>query len=333
MTSRNASYTLFGWDFQINAAIFIFLKNLKDIDKVRLEGRLEDIEFIKKDKSKVFAQAKSIYRYDDYTNVIANLKSALKSLDEAQEKDPLCNEVIYVTNTPNPFKKDMGFFSGVSNTNYDGLPDSCKAIVDSIITESSLNSLNTQQFSIQVIPFHGDNLDNRYKYIKELVNEFLANLGLPTSGFAPFLLRVWHNEIFKNGTIPNTEIHIKKSELIWPLVFLVTDQVSDDWLSQELDEGVYEEVKSKYRNIISNATDRFETYTKVVSDFRDFAFRGNNREKIIKFLSESWETYKSEIDTNNMLSDVEQEYVIKIVLHKIIVKKDYISKIKMGAGL
>lgn len=48
MTYRNASYTLFGWDFQVNAAIFIFLKNLKDIDKVRLEGKLQDIEFIKK---------------------------------------------------------------------------------------------------------------------------------------------------------------------------------------------------------------------------------------------------------------------------------------------
>ena len=333
MTSRNASYTLFGWDFQVNAAIFIFLKNLKDIDKVRLEGKLQDIEFIKKDKSKIFAQAKSIYRYDDYTNVIANLKSALQSLDEAQGKDPLCNEVIYVTNTPNPFNKDMGFFGGVTKTNYDGLPDSCKAIVDSIRSDSSLDSLNTQQFSIQVIPFHGEDLDNRYKYIKDLVNEFLASLGLSTSGFAPSLLQVWHNEIFKNGTIPDTDIHIKKSELIWPLIFLVTDQVSDDWLSQELDEGVYEEVKSKYRNLISNATDRFETYTKVVSDYRDFTFTGSNREKIIKFISESWEKYKSEIDTNNMLTDEEQEYVIKIVLHKIIVKKDCISRIKIGAGL
>ena len=333
MPSRNASYTLFGWDFQVNAAIFIFLKNLKNIDKVRLEGKLQDVEFIKKDNSKIFAQAKSIYKYDDYTNVISNLKSALKSLDEAQEKDPLCNEVIYVTNTPNPFNSDMGFFSGVTKTDYEGLPTSCKTIVDSIMIKDSLNSLNTQQFSIQVIPFHGDDLDNRYKYIKELVNELLADLNLAGSGFAPSLLNVWHNEIFKNGTIPDTEIHIKKSELIWPLIFLVTDQASDEWLSQELDEDVYEEVKSKYRNIINNATDRFETYTKVVSDYRDYAFTGSNREKIKKFISESWDKYKSEIDTNNMLSDEEQEYVIKIVLHKIIVKKDYISRIKTGAGL
>lgn len=333
MASRNASYTLFGWDFQVNAAIFIFLKNLKDIDKVRLEGKLQDIEFIKKDKSKIFAQAKSIYRYDDYANVISNLKSALQSLDDAQSKDPLCNEVIYVTNTPNPFNKDMGFFGGVTKTNYDGLPNSCKAIVDSISKKQSLDSLNKQQFSIQIIPFHGDDLDNRYKYIKELINEFLANLGLSTSGFAPSLLQVWHNEIFKNGTIPNTEIYIKKSELIWPLVLLVTDQASDDWLSQELDEGVYEEVKTKYRNIINNAADRFETYTKVVSDYRDFNFTGSNRDKIIKFISESWEKYKSEINTHNMLSTEEQEYIIKIVLHKIIVKKDYISRIKSGTGL
>lgn len=333
MASRNASYELFGWDFQVNAAIFIFLKNIKNIDKVRLEGKLQDIEFIKKDSSKIFAQAKAIYKVDDYKNVIANLKSSIKSLDDAQKRDSTCNEIIYVTNTPNPFNKDMSYFSGVTKLWYRDLPESCRKIIDEIKKDKLLKSFNNEEFSIQVIPFHGDDLDNRYKHIKTLVNEFLASLGLSNSGFAPMLLSVWHSEIFNNGTIPDTSISIKKSELIWPLIFLVTDQASDEWISQDLDEDVYEEVKSKYRNIINNAIDRFETYTKIVADFRNYKFNGNNREKIKEFLTESWENYKREIDTNNILSDDEQEYVIKIILHKIIVKKHYIDDIKVGVGL
>ena len=333
MPDRNASYTLFGWDFQINAAIFIFLKNIKEIEKLRLEGKLQDIEIVKNDKSKIYAQAKAIYRYDDYANVVSNLKSALASLNESKQKDSDCNEIIYVTNTPNPFNKDMGYFSGVTNLKYDDLPETCKTIFNTIKDTDSLTALDTAQFSIQVIPFHGKNLDNRYKHIKELVSEFLASLNLSDRGFTSTLLGVWQNEIFKNGTIPDTSIHIKKSELIWPLVFLVTDQASDEWIADELDEGVYEEIKSKYYSIINNATDRFEVYTKIVTSFQEYEFKGTNREKVKNFINDYWRNFVSDIDGNNSLSLEEQEYVIKIIIHKILVKKEYISKIKVGAGL
>lgn len=333
MPNRNASYTLFGWDFQINAAIFIFLKNIKEADKLRLEGKLQDIEITKKDKSKIFAQAKAIYRYDDYANVISNLKSALSSLNEAKQRNSDCNEIIYVTNTPNPFNKEMGYFSGVTNLKYKDLPETCKSIFNSIKDEKSLTALNSEQFSVQVIPFHGENLDNRYKHIRELVSEFLASINLSDRGFTSTLLAVWQNEIFKNGTIPDTSIFIKKSQLIWPLVFLVSDQASDEWLEKELDEGVYEEIKLKYNDIINNTIDRFEIYTKIISSFQEYDFVGTNKEKIVSFINNNWERFIYDIDNNNTLSTEEQEYVMKIILHKILVKKEYISKIKTGAGL
>lgn len=333
MSTRNASYSLFGWDFQINAAIFIFLKNLKIIDKVRLEGKLQDIEFIKKDKTKIFAQAKAVFNEEDEANVLAKLKSALISLNEAQMKDDSCNQILYVTNSPNPFKKDKSYFEGTTTLSYDDLPSSCKEIIDTIKTGNQLNNFNNEQFAVQVIPFHGKDLDNRYKVIKEKINEFLATLRLSDRGFAPTLLNVWQNEIFKNGTLPDTKIQIKKSELIWPLIFLVTDQASDEWIAQELDEGVYEEVKNKYRVLIDNVTDRFEIYAKVVADFRDYDFQGINKEKCKSFIENRWEDYKMDIDATDKLAKEEQEYLIKIILHKILVKKADIEKIKMGAGL
>ena len=47
MNSRNASYSLFGWDFQINAAIYIFLNNIKDIERITEKEILEAVEISK----------------------------------------------------------------------------------------------------------------------------------------------------------------------------------------------------------------------------------------------------------------------------------------------
>ncbi len=34
MANRNASATLFGWDFQVNAAIVLMLENIKSVNKM-----------------------------------------------------------------------------------------------------------------------------------------------------------------------------------------------------------------------------------------------------------------------------------------------------------
>ena len=42
--SRRADAAVFGSDFQVNAAIVLFLNNAKDVKSLRLEGNYEDIE-------------------------------------------------------------------------------------------------------------------------------------------------------------------------------------------------------------------------------------------------------------------------------------------------
>ena len=69
------------------------------------------------------------------------------------------------------------------------------------------------------------------------------------------VLHPYFYEVFKNGTIPDTDVSIKKSQLVWPLIFLVTDNASDDWLMNDLDEAYFEDIKAKYRTLINNVTD------------------------------------------------------------------------------
>lgn len=42
--NRRANSVVFGFDFQINAAIILMLENLRELDFLRLEGNHEDIE-------------------------------------------------------------------------------------------------------------------------------------------------------------------------------------------------------------------------------------------------------------------------------------------------
>ena len=47
--SSNASQDVFGFDFQINATIFLLLDNIKEVKTVRMEGASEDIELTMND--------------------------------------------------------------------------------------------------------------------------------------------------------------------------------------------------------------------------------------------------------------------------------------------
>lgn len=119
MSDRNASPSAFGWDFQANAAILLMIENIKNADKVRVEGKNEDIEITLKDKSKIYSQAKSVARPDDYSNVIDKLEAALETLNLASANGDGCL-FTYITNSPNPFnnQRTMSYFSSRTHLYY-----------------------------------------------------------------------------------------------------------------------------------------------------------------------------------------------------------------------
>ena len=85
--SRRANSVLFGFDFQVNAAIVLMLENMREMDSLRLESDLEDIEIFLSNGKSVLAQAKAVEKSSsDFTNVRVNLKKALESLSEGAYK-------------------------------------------------------------------------------------------------------------------------------------------------------------------------------------------------------------------------------------------------------
>lgn len=96
--SRRADAVVFGFDFQVNAAIILFIENVKNVKTLRLEGNYEDIEIEMDNGEYILAQAKAVQRAsDDFANVRANMKKAITTLSEGSHKTKV-KELIMVTN-------------------------------------------------------------------------------------------------------------------------------------------------------------------------------------------------------------------------------------------
>ena len=105
----NASSTMAGFQFQVNVAIYFMLRYLKDIDSIRVEGEKEDVEVNLKDKHRYMIQAKAqTIDLKDNKNNAKNLKDALKTLANADEKD--VQYLFYASNMSDPLNSSDEVF-------------------------------------------------------------------------------------------------------------------------------------------------------------------------------------------------------------------------------
>lgn len=319
--SRNATPSSFGWDFQVNAAIVLMLENVKAIKSVRVEGKKEDIELFFENEKKIYAQAKSVIRIDDYSNVRSKLKAGLATLnDDAVLND--YNKLIYVTNSPNPFNVEntMSAFYGHSRLSYADLPQSCKDIIDLEITSKSLQHIDKTCLEIHVIPFFTDDFKQRYRVIKDCVDKFLFELNNNTRGMANELLEIWQREFFQNCTQGNLDLVIKKKDLMWTIIVLQSQLHPEHTLLEEYDDGAVEEIIRSYRYLINNRCEKFEFISQVLFDFQDFKSDEKGNKKIAEFIATKNDDYKSVFELNEICEEV-QDIVVKIILQKIITNR------------
>lgn len=252
--SRRADAVVFGFDFQVNAAIVLFLENIEDVEKICLEGNYEDIELELSSGKMILAQAKAVEKASsDFVNVRKNLKKALTSLSEAGERVD-AKELIVITNSPNPFNDDKSrnVFYGHAHRNYNTLPPSAKEIVDRYLSKME-KPLDTDKLKIQVLPFETDDENERYKVIMECINDFMGNLNISISGIGRKMLETWHWQVFDNGGKKDSAIKLTKKDIIWPILVQITEieQCEDSFLEQ-FDSGVYEEVVNRYSEVINS---------------------------------------------------------------------------------
>lgn len=335
MKNRRAHAVMFGFDFQVNAAIVLMLENIKELRSLRLEGNEEDIEVTLENDQKILAQAKAVVKSSsDFSHVRENLKKALTSLSEGARKVD-ARQLILITNSPNPFNDDASrsVFWGPTRRQFSTLPPSARKIVEGYLAEIN-HPLDPQKFTVQVVPFETDDEAERYKAVIQVINDFIGNLNANTSpGLGQKLLRVWQNDIFANGSKKDAAIQLDKKNIVWPIIVMETDiSRCEDSFIEQFDIGVYDEVVRLYGETIDSCCERVDFFTKVLYDYNEFQSSKKPMEKCLEFVNSSWGIYKSEFAVEG-IDEETLEALTKTVIYNVVRRRIIISKIKQGVNL
>jgi len=326
LKSSNATASAFGWQFQSNAAIMLMLKNIERASKVKVEGQTEDIEITFSDGQMLMAQAKAVYDpYNDFSHAKEKLDAGLRTLSNAANI-PAVEQLIFVTNSPNPFNDAIAlskFSSPLNMAHFSELPASCQKIIRDICASKGYD-FDLGLLTICVMQFHGENEDERYKVLTALTMEFLNRLGahrIPTAD----LLTLWQHSFTVNSSQLTTSI--TKKGMVWPVIAILCEVRENDESLEDYDESEVDEILRRYKSVINNNSERFEFVSRVLSDFIEFHPGMKYRERSRKFIDECWKNFMDTIDLKGADPNTE-EMVIRLALANVLKSNKLITEIK-----
>lgn len=332
--TSNASASAFGWDFQTNAAILLMLENIQHAKSVKVEAQTEDIEIKLDNNNIIYSQAKSHIDITSTANLMKKLKESIRTLSTAYNNGD-AESLIYITNHPNPFndKYSTQYIIGKTKLDYEELPLQCKNKIINIINKNNY-TLDTAKLKVYVVPFWGNDKDNRDKIIKETVSEFLAELQIYTPYTPKKMLEIWQNDFFHNATIPDDKIKIKKNDIIWSLIVEVCGDLDrNDRIIEDCDDAAIDEIERIYKTIIDNKTEDFLFINKVLNDYLEYNKQLPLSQRTSKFINEEYVRYSNDFDIGNNIDEYYKKCLIKLIINKIIAKRDIIARIKKGANI
>lgn len=325
--NSNASPEVFGFDFQVNATIFLMLDNIKEIKEVRMEGASEDIELTMNDGSQIMAQAKGIVKgSSDFSNVRRNLQKAIGTLSSADNKS--VEQLILITNSKNPLKEDSSksfFYGPPVAVGYNNLSDEAKKVIDNIVDRLNI-SFDKNKFYIYYFMFETDNLKTRYAVIEEKVKDFINHLNLGQILSTKELMDTWQNNLFHNGSQTDVTIKLSKKEIVWPVIVLTLGKQLPTEYIEDYDQGFINEITTQYSYLVNSVTERYDLITKILFDYNSLNCTLPMRERARKFIADKWKDYISVFSFETLVEEV-QEAVTKVILAKVIQQRYLIDNI------
>lgn len=278
MNSTQASATIFGFQFQINAAIYLMLKYFSDFDQMKIEGSQEDIELFMHNNKKIYAQAKSKeFPTKDNKGHSEKLRDALRTLSNVEDKGNY--DLMYISNLEeNPLNSGTKEFDGISFLKYDELREESKKKIDSQISNGNYN-IDTSKLIIAKIPFYGNDWEQRHKEISKKMAEFVSNISPSLSSFANRIIIIWEEEFLHNASIKNPKITINKENIVWGLVVckLQLDDVKKFDEKLEIEQTDFLEAIDEYEKIIDIKSSTFLDYNKIISLYSQYKLKKVNR--------------------------------------------------------
>jgi len=325
MKSSNATASAFGWDFQSNAAIMLMLRNIEKASKVKVEGQSEDVEITLADGRMLMSQVKATVKPDDYSHVKEKLEAGLRTLNNASKLTDV-EQLVFVTNSPNPFNDTKTMFKFSSPLNmvpFSELPTTCQQTISDVCTLEGYD-FDTAMLTVCVMQFHGESEDERYKVLSTLTTEFLNNLGVHKISTKQ-LLTLWQHSFAVNASQLTTSI--TKKLMVWPVIAILCEVGEDDAELVNYDECDVAAILQKYRSVINNNGENFEFVSRVLSDYNEFHPEMKSKERTRKFLDDKWGNYKDFFDLKSADSTTE-EMVILLTITNVLRSRKVIAEIK-----
>lgn len=359
---NDASASVFGWDFQVNAAIFLFLKYLKQVDSIKVEGKYQDIELRLKDSSCIFAQAKSIQNGSNERRK-QKLEDAIISLVKTPVDYENKDKLLYVSNYSAPIneknlynnqivplksvEEERQEFVNITNEIICKLKDnvlknqklsSSKRQKYNALVER-LENINSEDFLIcSIVPYiNTEQPEDKYKVIADLIQEKLTcDFNINSSNIIRYVKRIlsnWQSTFLLNAATPDRlkEKTKKKLDLMLQIIAIISDNETDnlkELLTFELEDDLEDEY-SQYYNKRSFYHDRFEFINKLFDDFKNFNVDVISQ-KTNMFIKNKWENYMEEYSEFVQYDANAQEYLIKRDLLRLLSNSKNIKKIIDG---
>lgn len=361
--NNDASASSFGWNFQANAGIFLFLHYIKDAESIKIESKLQDIEIKMKSGNKILAQAKSSTDYSIAKNKKEKFKDSIISFAKYSNDN---NKLIYISNIPdmlntanNAFNNKIVSYKSCLTATKEEIDEIFAATLNSIDKKiekesepckvsrlkrikSNVENINKNSLYISVIyPFYGDE-ENRYTIIGDKILSFLVDdIKLSRDNAISIkqrLLEHWQLKFQHNSTELDVGIGktISKTEFAWPITVFLTDEITpdiDDCLSFVPDIALKKEVESFMRNVNMLHHERFEFANKVIQSYAEYKKTKPVETKEIEklFVKEYGKEFYNEFRFDD--NEEKTEYLTKLFVYRIITNNININKISSNIGV
>ena len=136
---NDVSSSSFGWNFQSSAGMILFMENIERAKEIKMESKLQDIEIILRDDTKILAQAKSAQDYSACKDKKEKFKDAIISLAKCSGSG---KELVYISNIPETFETAKRDFDNILRC-YDDLLQSTKDEIDGLFS-STIKSIEAK---------------------------------------------------------------------------------------------------------------------------------------------------------------------------------------------
>ncbi len=327
--NRNASASAFGWQFQINMAIYLMIKYFGKFKAMKVEGEREDIEISLNNNKKIYAQAKSKQNINDgdTSTYSSKLKKALESLSEVNDNDS--ENLIYISNLePNPLNSGTNEFALVSFLKYDELTTSSKEKIDIQLKKLGRN-INKDKLIIAKVPYFGEDKDTRKKFVITKIEDFLTFISSDLLPYKNRFLEMLESEAFHNSTLNKMNLKIQREDVLWRLVIL---KLGDSNLlkydeAMGIEEEDFFDALDKYDKIINYKEADFEIYNKMCNLIMKAKSENQNirsNDFITKYENEIYNIVFKENKNSNM--EVIEKASSKIIAKRIFIRKGNIMR-------